>query len=179
MWSWNRPKRNITAVNYAESSEDEYESPVVSPARPQNTRAASPVLLAVPTLNDNVDEELEQVKDILKNIGHTHTFRGTKPTGATEVVVGHVAGQEDCEVADEHQPAIMVNYDQQNEDDDQGAIQNARDVKIPFNKNDIKLWFSLIESKMQFAGLKKQWSKKQVLIQLIPAEFHSDFKSFL
>ena len=73
----------------------------------------------------------------------------------------------------------MVNYDKQNEDDDPGAIQNARDCKLPFNKHDIKLWFSLIESKMQFAGLKKQWSKRQVLIQLIPPEFHNDFKHYL
>ena len=74
---------------------------------------------------------------------------------------------------------MVVNYDQQNEADDANAISNARDVKIPFNKNDIQLWFSLIESKMQFAGLKKQWSKRQVLIQLIPSEYHNDFKHFL
>ena len=77
------------------------------------------------------------------------------------------------------EPANMVNYDQKNEDDDAGAIANARDVKLPFNRHDIKLWFSLIESKMQFAGIKKQWSKRQILIQLIPPEFHSDFKHYL
>ena len=32
---------------------------------------------------------------------------------------------------------------------------------------------------MQFAGLKKQWSKRQVLVQLIPPEYHSDFKAYL
>ena len=82
--------------------------------------------------------------------------------------------QETLEPAD-----TMVNYDQKNEDDDAGAIANARDVKLPFNRHDIKLWFSLIESKMQFAGIKKQWSKRQILIQLIPPEFHSDFKHYL
>ena len=48
---------------------------MLSPARPPNTRAGSPVELAVPTLCDNVDEELGQVNQILKNIGHTHTYR--------------------------------------------------------------------------------------------------------
>ena len=77
-------------------------------------------------------------------------------------------------------PAVrMVNYDAATGEDDAGAIQNARDVKLPFNKNDIQLWFTLIESKMQFAGLKKQWSKRQVLIQLIPPEYHSDLKQYL
>ena len=73
----------------------------------------------------------------------------------------------------------MGNYDQQNEEDDAGAISNARDVRIPFNKNDIKLWFSLVESKMQFAGIKNQWSKRQVLVQIIPPDYHSDFRHFL
>jgi len=73
----------------------------------------------------------------------------------------------------------MVNYDQASGQDDPGAIQNARDCKLPFNQHDIRLWFSLIESKMQFAGLKNQWSKRQVLVQLIPPEYHSDFKHYL
>ena len=73
----------------------------------------------------------------------------------------------------------MVNYDQEDGQDDQGAIANARDVKLPFNKNDIRLWFSLVESKMEFAGIKAQWSKRQVLIQLILADLHNDFKTYL
>ena len=64
-------------------------------------------------------------------------------------------------------PDPVVNYDAATAAaDDDGAIQNARDIKIPFNKNDIKLWFTLIESKMQFAGLKRQWSKRQVLFSI-------------
>ena len=74
---------------------------------------------------------------------------------------------------------MATNYDQENGTDDDGAIANARDVKLPFNKHDIRLWFSLIESKMQFARLKAQWSKRQVLVQLIPAEYHNDFKKYL
>ena len=35
----------------------------------------------------------------------------------------------------------MVNYDQATaEADDDNAFSNARDVKLPFNKEDIKLW---------------------------------------
>ena len=128
MWGWNRPRRNIPEVNYNESSEDDYDSPITSPSRPPNTRAGSPVQLAVPTLCDNVDEELEQVNQTLINIGHTHTFRNTRPVGAPETVEGHIVGIAN-EVALEHQPppAIMVvNYDQQNEADDANAISNAR-----------------------------------------------------
>ena len=80
MWGWGgRPRRDLPQVNYNEqSSEDDYDSPLVSPSRPVQTRAGSPVELAVPTLADNVDEDLEQVRRVLQNVGHTHTFRNTK-----------------------------------------------------------------------------------------------------
>ena len=85
MWNsyWSgRTRRELPEVNYNESSEeedDDYNSPLVSPTRPVPTRAGSPAELAVPVLNDNVDEELEAVRRTLTNVGHTHTFRGTRP----------------------------------------------------------------------------------------------------
>ena len=67
-------------MNHNESSEEEdFNSPLVSPSRPPVTRAGSPVELAIPTLNDNVDEDLEAVRQTLNNVGHTHSFRGTRP----------------------------------------------------------------------------------------------------
>ena len=66
MWGWGR-LRELPQVNYHESSEEEdYEEGLnfnnISPTKaPLPTREASPVLLAHPTLNDNVDEELEEV----------------------------------------------------------------------------------------------------------------------
>ena len=63
-------KARSSPVNYAESDEDEenfnlpadaFASPLQSPIRPVPTREGSPVLLAHPTLNDNVDEVLEEV----------------------------------------------------------------------------------------------------------------------
>ena len=76
MWGWGRPKRDIPQVDYAESDseEDNYEegldfsSPLQSPVRPVPTRAGSPQLLAHPTLNDNVDEDLEEVAVHLADI---------------------------------------------------------------------------------------------------------------
>ena len=118
----------------------------------------------------------------MRNIGHTKTFRPEQPAEVgEEVVESGLIVQEAEQVASDQpeQVATMVNYDQQNEDDDQNAFSNARDCKLPFNIHDIKLWFSLVESKMQFAGIKKQWSKRQVLIQLIPPEYHTDFKHHL
>ena len=178
-----RPRRDVPQHNYKESSDEDDES-LVSPCRPPVTRAGSPAELAIPQLNDNVDEDLEKVNLVLKNVGHSKLFRPDfkQEVDQEEVVVGHVVGTasgQKVEADPPHQADIMVNYDMQNADDDEGAIQNARDVKLPFNKNDIMLWFTLVEGKMQFAGIKKQWSKRQVLVQLIPPEYHSDFKQYL
>ena len=77
MWNsyWSgRSRRELPQVNYNESSEEEeFGSPIQSPTRPVNTRQGSPVELAVPHLNDNVDEELEQVSRVLSNVGRSHT----------------------------------------------------------------------------------------------------------
>ena len=53
---------------------------MVSPSRPPQSRAGSPAELAIPQLNDNVDEELNAVRNTLANVGHTHTFRNTRPS---------------------------------------------------------------------------------------------------
>ena len=161
-----------------------------------------------PTLADNVDddleelqyrlhdiavvrEEVEEVTDLLKEvdtrIGVDTDQRAGNSSIPAEVgqaisesgLIVQQPQEENLQVPPVNQEATMVNYDQQNTDDDDGAIQNARDVKLPFNKDNIKLWFSLVESKMMFAGLKKQWSKRQILVQLIPPEFHTDFQQYL
>ena len=153
------------------------------------------------SLNQTLEpENVEDEKRVIKNrpVGRrlaevTKELAGCKLDGSAivfedseeeEVVVeGHILEQaENLKVSANNDPppaATMVNYDRKDEADDANAIQNARDCKMPFNKHDIMLWFSLIESKMQFAGLKRQWSKRQVLVQLIPPEFHSDFKHLL
>ena len=77
MWPFGgRPRRDLPPVNYSEnSSEDEnfedglvFNSPLQSPQRPLPTREGSPVELAHPTLNDNVDEVLEEVTYHLHDI---------------------------------------------------------------------------------------------------------------
>ena len=93
-------------------------------------------------------------------------------------MVGHIVkSAEYLKVHAENQAVEMVNYNQQNQADEESTFSNARDVRLPFNKHDVKLWFSLLESKMQFAGLKKQWSKRQVLVQHISPEFHSQLQA--
>ena len=93
-----RPKRNVPEHNYNESSSEE-EDNFQSPERPPVTRAGSPAELAVPQLNDNVDEELQHVQQTLRNVGHTKLFRQRfkeeikKEEDEEEIVAeGHIVG---------------------------------------------------------------------------------------
>ena len=94
MFGWGgRPSRNLPTVDYNEDTSSDEDLPFVSPKRPAVTRAGSPELLAVPQLSDNVDEDLEQVSQTLKNIGHTKLFRQTSNSNkGEEIVEGHVVG---------------------------------------------------------------------------------------
>ena len=156
MWNnyWSgRPRRNVPQVNYNQSSdEDDFDSPLQSPQRPPPTRAGSPVDLAVPTLGDNVDEELEAVSQTLSNVGHSHTYRNTRPLvrpdpeggeqpGLQEVLEQEDQGEEPLEeIVDEgfinqpppadlgaDAPVIpnMVNFDEETGEDTANALESA------------------------------------------------------
>ena len=179
MFGWGRPSRNLPTVDYTEDSSDE-DLPFVSPKRPSVTRAGSPPLLAVPQLGDNVDEELEQVSQTLRNIGHTKLFR--QSTTEEEFVEGHIVGFPDNKSVKAGPPApavIMVDFDQQNEDDSATAMDNLRSIQCPFNKGDIEFWFSQLEDQLTLIGVKKQWTKKIALVRFLPPEIQNEVKSLL
>ena len=175
MWNsyWaSRPRRNLPEVNYRDSSEDEddFDSPLVSPSGPRPTREGSPVELAIPTLGDNVDEELEAVSQVLRNVGHSHTFRGTTPHPGTrsdpdgvdqpevgagvedevEVVEGLVvqeAEQADCADPD-NMPNQAVNFEDEAGEDGAKAIDYTRTLKIEYDPQNVKFWFIQLETEM-------------------------------
>ena len=128
MFSWSgRPKRNTPEVNYKEDSdsEEDFNSPLNSPP-PVNTRQGSPVLLAIPQLNDNVDEDLEQVSQTLQNIGHTPLFRKKQPKDLPESNLGtgeevidelFVAGEGLGDLGimpDEVDAAVVIDFEDEN-----------------------------------------------------------------
>ena len=144
-WGSRRPRRDLPEVNYNEDSEEE--SPLTSPARPPVSRAGSPPLLAVPQLNDNVDEELEQVKRTLQNIGHTPLFR--KPEVKEEVEEGGfvAGGPTGAEVKADNMPdpPAAVRYDQAGGEDDGDVYKKLSTLRTLFTKADAKFWFANFE----------------------------------
>ena len=79
------------------------------------------------------------LRDVASNLQTIEAVQNVKPNWPSlegeEVVEGLVTqAAESLKVSgnNTNQPAIMVNYDQQNEDDLEGAFSNARDCKLPF-----------------------------------------------
>ena len=65
---------------------------------------------------------------------------------------------------------IMANFEDENGQDDDGALQNGlRQLKnFEVDMNDLDFTFNQIETKMQANGVKKQYTKFQILADIIP-----------
>ena len=198
MWGWGRPRRNLPRVNYNDSSDDEddFGSPIQSPNRPVNTRQGSPAELVIPQLNDNVDEDLESVRDALANIGHTHTYRGTRPQPAgreaspspevgdeEEVVQGLVVQEAPvANCADPAMPddAVVMFEDEDGVDDARALQEGCRNAeKVEWDDTDVKFYFNQVETRMAAVGVKKNWTKFQILSTIIPKKVIDEVKPLL
>ena len=57
----------------------------------------------------------------------------------------------------------MVNYDEQNEEDPADVYTKAASIKMDFNREEPSFWFNQFETRMRMAGIKKQFTKLQIL----------------
>ena len=182
---WGRPRRNLPEVDYNESSdEDEFRSP----APPQVTRAGSPVDLVIPTLCDNVDEDLEAA---VEKLNATPLYRGDRSKlpeiGEPEVIVqGHIKGAPESDKSNKegnmpnnNAAAAAVDFDIEDADDGEKAQDLARSIKLEFEPNNIRFWFSQLEAEMLMATVKSQWLKKTILQRNLPNKQKEDVMDYL
>ena len=213
MWGWGRPKRDIPEVNYAESSEEEdfedglnFASPSTTPRQPVHTREGSPVILAHPTLNDNVDEVLEEVsihladhqqveeeiEELTDLLEETEILKADKESGSEvedeeSFVFNIKVAPDNTEVAADNvnmpdndgPPPPPVNFDVENGVDGDKAQDHARSIKVEYEPSDIKFWFSQLEAEMLMAAVKSQWLKKTILQRNLPNKQKEDVKDLL
>ena len=182
MWrNWNPLNPPIN-----DQSSDDYESPpennpganeLVSPSRPHQSASASPRALLRPD-PPPVEEVLGQVNQRLRNL----------PTREQRVANrnAHREAQEAAEQAAAAaraaaMPPAVVNFEDENGADDASALQNAcRNLeRFTWDQNDIKFTFQKLEIKMSAVGVKKQYTKFQVLATVIPKLVEDEVKSML
>ena len=72
----------------------------------------------------------------------------------------------------------MAPYDMENGTDGEGATKTMFNIKLECDTKKIKLWFQVLENKMQFAQIKAQWTKLQVLTTVLPASLLGHIEAF-
>ena len=73
---------------------------------------------------------------------------------------------------------IMAPYDQEDGTDGDGATKAMFDIRQECDPKKIKLWFQILENKMQFAQIHAQWTKLQVLTTVLPANLLTHIEAF-
>ena len=105
------------------------------------------------------------------------------PSAGEEVVVEGLVVQaaDNSKVGDNNLGAMAAIFEDENGVDDDKALATALSYlqKFEFKPSDINFYFNQIEIKMTLAGVKKQYTKLQVLATIIPASVQDEVKSLL
>ena len=88
------------------------------------------------------------------------------------------SGESSIEDYPSTQETIMAPYDQENGTDGEGATKNMFNIRLECDTKKMKLWFQVLENKMQFAQIRAQWTKLQVLTTVLPANLLGHIESF-
>ena len=90
---------------------------------------------------------------------------------AEALLIDTIAGDEEIE--------IMAEFETENGEDSEKAMDKLGSVRCEFMKEDVEFWFSEIESQLEVIEVKAQWTKKTALQRLLPAEIKQDVKGLL
>ena len=171
---------NFLPINHIEeSSDDSYNSVadddpnlLVSPRRPPQSPSASPRALLVPD-PPTVPEVLEGAGRQLRALPDRVRREQQRAAAAAAAVPGPA-------MPDDNQPAI-VNFEDENADDVAQAMQEAcRNLaRFAWDANDLKFTFQKMEIKMSAVGVKKQYTKFQILSTVIPKVVEDEVKGLI
>ena len=193
-WNFTSKLRDLPPVNYAENSSEEeeenqeadfesgltFDSPLQSPTRPPQSPSVSPRALLQPDqpidseLADQLNKRLEDIHQDLEEEEVSGEVIGKPDT--SEVNAPNNPDTEDQVV---NQPIMAEAFDIQNDTDGDKAQEHARGIRVEFDTNDVKFWFSQLEGELLMATVKSQWLKKTVLQRNLPTKQKEDVKALL
>ena len=157
------PHQSDSENSYQSVEEENEVGPeLVSPRRPHQSPTASPRALLVPDPPE-VAEVLAEAGRQLRNLPDRVRRR-----------------EEAARVANMPEPEV-VNFEDENQRDEAQAMQNAfRHLeKFNWDPNDLKFTFQKLEIKMSAVGVRKQYTKFQVLSTIIPKVVEDEVKELL
>ena len=120
----------------------------------------------------------------------TQELKGCKLNGSAyeyidsedeSVIEGHIVGVPVSVSENAAENAVMVNYDQEDGVDEANAMQSAvAAVKhIKWDQNDLPFFFKQVEIKMKSNGVKKNFTKLEVLTTILPPRVTDEIKPIL
>ena len=180
-----RPSRNLPRPDYrdysSESDNDQTFNSVASNiSDPDTPLSPSNPHFGYQTSPPPTRQVLQDAAANLRPIEAIQAVVPNWPAFGEETVEGHVVGG--GEVAKvQAPPVIMVNFDQQNEVDDAGAMRDAcqRLEKVQWDPTDVLFFFTQIESKMKSSGVKNNFTKFQCCIGVLPKNVLDQVKPLL
>ena len=104
-----------------------------------------------------------------------------KPLEEEEVVQGFVQGAPDNNKVGIMPDPVIVNFEDEDGVDLDRAMQDATKTveRVTFEVEDLPFYFQQVEAKMAAAGVKKNYTKFQVLSNILPAKVISEVKPLL
>ena len=75
-------------------------------------------------------------------------------------------------------PPKMTDYDVTDTADETSAQQEARAIKLAFDRQDVKAWLTRFEIRLGFAGVRSQWLKRLCLENVLPEDIASSCKDY-
>ena len=171
---------NFLPINLVESSDDSYDSPaggevdenpLVSPHRPHQSPTASPRALLIPD-PPPIDEVLEGVNRQLRNLPDRDRRRQEREQQAAAAAAAQPVMPNVPEI---------VNFEDENGEDVAQAMQEAcRNLqRFAWDSSDLKFTFQKMEIKMSAVGVKKQYTKFQILSTIIPKVVEDEVKGLI
>ena len=157
-------------ASFGSVAEDEEDlNALVSPRRPPQSPSASPRVLLQPD-PPSVPEVLEAVGRSLRNLPNNPHRQALQARQAAAALP-----------AEPIMPEVIVPFEDENGIDDNRALQEAcRNVeRVEWDENDVAFFFSKVEIKMSAVGVKKQYTKFQVLSTVLPKKVEDQVKPLL
>ena len=201
MWSWNR--RNLPKINYGENSsssgeEDNFKSPEGPPAGSPSNEAARVELWE--DFRPDTQEILEAAAEALTPIANRRARRRQtldqeiQPTGSSADHSPRRSFTPPPEApgsSAEHSPRRaltpppvqpktnkMVNYDMEDKEDGEDYYMRIGLLKLEWDP-DVRYWFNSIEASLRHAQVFKQWTKREIIQNLLPAHVREEVKYLL
>ena len=184
--SGTRPSRNLPQPNYVELSEEEdleeglvFDSPLTSPGRPHQSASVSPKVLLQPD-PPTTEELLTGVNKKITNLPEEVVVK--EEIVVEDLVVGDPTTSEvevENQIAD--MPDAIVPFETENGEDEAGALREAcRSLdKLEWDDTNLPWFFNRMETRMSVAGVKKNFTKFQVLSEVIPKRVQDEVMQLL